>query len=129
MKNSPLGTREVKDLILKLRDEGKTVLMCSHLLQDVQDVCDRIAILYGGELKVLGNVKDLLETKGETQLITSKLDAAAVSEVEAVLKKHGATLHSSASPMANLEELFLRTVEESKARPGRRYAPGETPKA
>ena len=125
----PLGTREVKDLILRLRDEGKTVLMCSHLLQDVQDVCDRIAILYGGELKVLGNVKDLLESKGETQLITTKLEPAALAEVEAVLKKHGAALHSNSSPTANLEELFLRTIEESKARPGRRYAPGETPKA
>jgi ABC-2 type transport system ATP-binding protein len=125
----PLGTREVKDLILKLRDEGKTVVMSSHLLADVQDVCDRIAILYGGELKVLGGVKDLLESKGETQLVTSKLDPAVIEEVRAVLQKHGAELKNSSSPTASLEELFLRTVEESKARPGRRYAPGEAPKA
>ena len=46
----PLGTREMKDMILKLRDQGKTVVMCSHLLGDVQDVCDRIAILYQGDL-------------------------------------------------------------------------------
>lgn len=125
----PLGTREVKDLILKLRDQGKTVLMSSHLLADVQDVCDRIAILYGGELKVLGGVQELLESKGETQLVTSKLDPAVIEEVRAVLKKHGADLKNSSSPTASLEELFLRTVEESRARPGRRYAPGETPKA
>ena len=125
----PLGTREVKDLILKLRDEGKTVVMSSHLLADVQDVCDRIAILYGGELKVLGGVQDLLESKGETQLVTSKLEPAVIEEVRAVLKKHGAELKNSSSPTASLEELFLRTVEESKARPGRRYAPGEAPKA
>lgn len=50
----PIGTREMKDLIIKLRDEGKTVLLCSHLLADVQDVCDRIAILYQGELKEMG---------------------------------------------------------------------------
>lgn len=125
----PLGTREVKDLILKLRDEGKTVIMSSHLLADVQDVCDRIAILYGGELKVLGGVQDLLESKGETQLVTSKLEPAVIEEVRAVLKKHGAELKNSSSPTASLEELFLRTVEESKARPGRRYSPGEGPKA
>ena len=117
----PLGTREVKDLILKLRDEGKTVVMSSHLLADVQAVCDRIAILDGGELKVLGGVKDLLESKGETQLVTSKLDPAVIEEVRAVLKKHGAELKNSSSPTASLEE--------SKARPGRRYAPGEAPKA
>lgn len=125
----PLGTREVKDLILKLRDQGKTVVMSSHLLADVQDVCDRIAILYGGELKVLGGVQELLESKGETQLVTSKLDPAVIEEVRAVLKKHGADLKNSSSPTASLEELFLRTVEESKARPGRRYSPGEGPKA
>ena len=50
----PIGTREMKDLIIRLRSEGKTVLMCSHLLADVQDVCDRIAILHEGELKELG---------------------------------------------------------------------------
>ncbi len=52
----PIGTREMKDLILKLKAEGKTILMCSHLLADVQDVCDRIAILHEGELKELGRM-------------------------------------------------------------------------
>ena len=50
----PIGTREMKDLILKLRDEGKTIVMCSHLLADVQDVCDRIAILYQGRAEGVG---------------------------------------------------------------------------
>ena len=53
----PLGSRDMKDMIVKLKEEGKTVVMCSHLLADVQDVCDRIAILYGGELKVFGGCK------------------------------------------------------------------------
>src|SRR5438874_12549000 len=52
----PIGTREMKDLILKLRDQGKTILMSSHLLPDVQDVCDRIALLHQGQLKELGRV-------------------------------------------------------------------------
>jgi ABC-2 type transport system ATP-binding protein len=47
----PLGTRWMKDLILDLRAQGKTVIMCTHRLEDVQDVCDRIAILYEGELQ------------------------------------------------------------------------------
>jgi ABC-2 type transport system ATP-binding protein len=69
----PIGSRDMKDLIVKLRDEGKTVVMCSHLLADVQDVCDRIAILDGGELKVLGRVQDLLKDQGVTQIKTSRL--------------------------------------------------------
>ena len=66
----PIGTREMKDLILELKAEGKTVLMCSHLLADVQDVCDRIAILYQGELKELGRVDSLLSVQDVTQIKT-----------------------------------------------------------
>lgn len=125
----PLGTRDMKDMILELRDKGKTVVMSSHLLADVQDVCDRIAILFRGELKVLGSVKDLLEAKEETQLLTSNLGPDAVREVEEVLKRHGASLKSVSHPTSTLEELFLRTVAESEARPGRRFEPGERPTA
>jgi ABC-2 type transport system ATP-binding protein len=123
----PLGTRDMKDMILKLRDEGKTVVMCSHLLADVQDVCDRIAILFRGELKVIGSVQELLEAKEETQLLTSELSDDVVKEVEEVLKKHGANLKKVAHPTSTLEDLFLRTVAESEARPGRRFEPGERP--
>ena len=59
----PLGTADMKDMIRELKEQGKTVVMCSHLLADVQDVCDRIAILYGGELKVIGGVHELLESR------------------------------------------------------------------
>lgn len=123
----PLGTKDMKDMILKLRDEGKTVVMCSHLLADVQDVCDRIAILYGGELKVIGSVSELLQEQDETQLLTSKLDDDALREVEAVLAKHNAKMVNVDHPTATLEDLFLRTVQESQERPGRRFVPGERP--
>ena len=119
----PIGTREMKDLILDLKRQGKTVLMCSHLLADVQDVCDRIAILYGGELKVLGRVDELLTDQGETELRTSRLDEETQREVEQVLARRGARLLKVDHPRADLEELFLRTVQESKARPGQRFVP------
>ena len=119
----PLGTRDMKDLILKLRGEGKTVVMCSHLLADVQDVCDRIAILYEGELKQLGRVEDLLTEQGRTQLMTSKLDDNVIAEVKELIERRGATVESVDHPTSTLEELFLRTVEESRERPGRRFVP------
>ncbi len=121
----PLGTRDMKDLILKLRDQGKTVVMCSHLLADVQDVCDRIGILYEGELKELGRVDDLLKERGQTQLLTTQLSEEAIAEVKQVLEKHGAKLLSVDHPTNTLEELFLKTVHESRERPGRRYIPRE----
>ena len=123
----PIGTREMKDLIIDLRNQGKTVVMCSHLLADVQDVCDRIAILYAGELKVMGSVDQLLQEQGETQLLTSKLSDESIKEVEAVLAKYDARLIQVDHPRANLEDLFLKTVDESVARPGRRFIPEEKP--
>ncbi len=116
----PLGNRDMKDLILDLKKQGKTVLMCSHLLADVQDVCDRIAILYGGELKVMGRVDELLKAQDETQILSSKLSDAAMKEVQDVLKKHGANVLKIDQPTANLEDLFLKTVQESRERPGHR---------
>src|SRR6185503_18896387 len=67
----PIGTREMKNLIIRLKEQGKTVVMSSHLLADVQDVCDRIAILYAGELKVMGSVSQLLQEQNQTQILTS----------------------------------------------------------
>jgi ABC-2 type transport system ATP-binding protein len=122
----PLGNRDMKDLILNLKKEGKTVLMCSHLLADVQDVCDRIAILYGGELKVMGRVDELLKAQDKTQILSSKLSDEAIREVEAVLKKHGATVSKVDQPTANLEDLFLKTVQESRDRPGHRSVKDST---
>ena len=120
----PLGSRDMKDLILDLKKQGKTVLMCSHLLADVQDVCDRIAILYEGELKVMGRVDELLKAQDETQILSSKLSPAAIQEVEAVLKRHGANVLKVDQPTANLEDLFLKTVKDSRDRPGHRTVKG-----
>ncbi|MSR56573.1 MAG: ABC transporter ATP-binding protein [Planctomycetaceae bacterium] len=119
----PIGSRDMKDLIVKLKDEGKTVVMCSHLLADVQDVCDRIAILDGGELKVLGKVSELLKDQGVTQMKTTQLSDAVIKEVESLLVRHGAQMLEVDHPTTNLEDLFVKTVRESAARPGQRYIP------
>ncbi|QDT92943.1 ABC transporter ATP-binding protein [Gimesia algae] len=119
----PLGTDDMKRMIVELKEQGKTVLMCSHLLADVQDVCDRIAILYGGELKVMGRVDDLLKEQEETQILTSKLSDEAIKEIEQVVAKHHGTVDTIDHPTATLESLFLKTVQESKDRPGQRFVP------
>jgi ABC-2 type transport system ATP-binding protein len=121
----PLGTRWMKDLILGLRDKGKTVLMCSHRLDDVQDVCDRIAILYEGELQELGAVNSLLQDTKRLELQASGLHMTneLKKDLEEVLRKHGGKMESLGHPTTTLEELFLRIVAESKAHPGRRYLP------
>lgn len=121
----PLGTRWMKDLILDLRKQGKTVLMCSHRLDDVQDVCDRIAILYNGDLQTLGKVSTLLEDAVRLEVRARQVRESAElrADLEAVFRKHGGSLEAVGHPTTTLEDLFLRIVEESKARPGRRYLP------
>jgi ABC-2 type transport system ATP-binding protein len=116
----PIGTREMKDLILKLKGEGKTVLMCSHLLADVQDVCDRIAILHQGELKELGRVDSLLKMRDITQIRASALSEDCQSEIRDCINRHGGKLLGMENPTTTLEELFLSIVRDSEARPGRR---------
>jgi ABC-2 type transport system ATP-binding protein len=116
----PIGTREMKDLILDLKRRGKTVIMCSHLLADVEDVCDRIAVLHQGELKELGRVEDLLRVTDVTQIRARNLSPAARDEVRAVLARHGAADVEVGNPTTTLEDLFLEVVRDTEARPGRR---------
>jgi ABC-2 type transport system ATP-binding protein len=116
----PLGTRWMKDLILKLKARGKTVLMSSHLLADVQDVCDRIAILHQGELKELGRVDALLKLRDVTQIQAEGLSEAARQEIRDVIERHQGRVLEMDNPTTTLEELFLTIVRDSQARPGRR---------
>ena len=99
--------------------------MCSHRLDDVQDVCDRIAILYDGELQELGEVSTLLEDADRLELRASgvKLTDELRRDLEDVFRKHGGKLDTVGHPTTTLEDLFLQIVEESKAQPGRRYLP------
>lgn len=119
----PIGRQEMKDIIQDLRDQGKTVVICGHLLPDIEEICDRIAILYGGELKVLGRFDELLVSQGETQLLTSSLSEEAMADVRAALAKHGAEIREITHPTNSLDDLFVNTVKESQARPGRRFVP------
>jgi ABC-2 type transport system ATP-binding protein len=124
----PLGTREMKDMILKLRDQGKTILMCSHLLADVQDVCDRIAILYQGDLKEMGRVNNLLKVSDETQVRARNLSPEAVAEIQQVIAKHNGQFVAADNPRTSLEELFLNIVKTSQERPGHRSISEENKK-
>jgi ABC-2 type transport system ATP-binding protein len=91
----------------------------------VQDVCDRIAILYNGDLQTLGKVSTLVEdaVRLEVRARGVKESPELKAELEAVFRKHGGQLETVGHPASTLEELFLRVIEESKARPGRRYLP------
>jgi ABC-2 type transport system ATP-binding protein len=122
----PIGTRNMKDLILDLKKQGKTIIMSSHLLADVQDVCDRIGILHQGELKELGRVEDLLKVSDQIEFRASGLSEDSKNRILKIIEEDkNAKLLYSGNPSTTLEDLFLRIIEESEARPGRRVRGGK----
>ncbi len=109
----PIGTRQIKDLILKLAERGKTILLCSHLLADVEDVCDRIAILYGGKVQAEGQVRELLQQNGKRQIVTSAVSDRTVEKIRHILEEEHAECEIT-SPMEKLETFFINTVVEAQ---------------
>jgi ABC-2 type transport system ATP-binding protein len=112
----PIGSREIKDLILELKKQGKTVLLSSHLLADVEDVCDRIAMLYRGRLQLEGRVNDLLEIGDMTEVAVRDLNDAGIRALRAEAQKHGGEIVDAHRRRERLETLFLRIVERERGK-------------
>ncbi len=110
----PIGTKQFKDLIRTLAARGKTVILSSHLLADVEDVCDRVCVLYGGTKRTEGDVHDLLAEDDSLQITTDPLDEATLNELQQVIARHGGSVRSVSPPRQKLEELFLRIVDEAQ---------------
>ncbi|QYU67674.1 ABC transporter ATP-binding protein [Leptolyngbya sp. 15MV] len=114
----PIGTRQIKDLILELGRRGKTVLLSSHLLADVEDCVDRMVILYGGKIRAQGTCDELLESQDRTAIETDALDEGTLAEVDALIRaRSGGTkaLRRVRRPRQTLEALFLDIVERARA--------------
>ena len=109
----PIGTRQIKDLLIELAKRGKTVLLCSHLLADVEDVCDRIAILYGGRIQAEGNVRDLLRHSDKTEITTGRLSPAALEKIKQTLAEERAE-YTIGSPLDKLETFFINIVARAQ---------------
>ncbi|MBQ5789993.1 MAG: ABC transporter ATP-binding protein [Thermoguttaceae bacterium] len=121
----PIGTRNMKNPILQLKEQGKTVIMSSHLLGDVQDVCDRVGVLYQGELKELGRVEDLLKIVEQTEIRVDGLSDDAKRKIEKIVEEDKANLIFCGNPTTSLEDLFHDIIAESEAHPGKRVRGGE----
>ncbi|MDK1032218.1 MAG: ABC transporter ATP-binding protein [Planctomycetia bacterium] len=106
----PIGTREIKDLIKRLRDEGRTILLSSHLLADVQDICDRIGILAHGQLLELGRVKDLLSVEDIFRIEARGISDEVMEKLKKVITSNNGEVIKVDHPNTSLEDLFLRVV-------------------
>jgi ABC-2 type transport system ATP-binding protein len=110
----PVGAREIRDLILDLKRRGITVLLSSHLLEQVQEICDRVGILANGVLVREGALDDLLAIENQTEFVLENASAALVNEVETLAAKAGARLIERGRPRTSLERLFLEATEAPK---------------
>ena len=110
----PVGCREIKDLILNLKARGKTIILSSHLLADVEDVCDRAVIYYGGKIQQYGTLDELLTERDSMRVTFPSLTGSAKEEVMDVLKKHVKEEDLRVdNPTQNLESFFLKVVENA----------------
>jgi ABC-2 type transport system ATP-binding protein len=111
----PLGCREVKDLILALARRGKTVILSSHLLSDVEDVCDRVVIYYGGKIQAMGTLKELLATPDKVRITTPILPRATLEKVLQTIR-HDVNEDAVRidNPTQNLESYFLNIVNKAR---------------
>jgi ABC-2 type transport system ATP-binding protein len=111
----PIGSRQVKDLIIELGRRGKTVLLSSHLLGDVEDCVDRLVILYGGKKRAEGTPDQLLEARERTVIEVESLDDATIAEIDRVIRSRtGHAIDRVGKPRQRLEDLFLDIVERAR---------------
>jgi ABC-2 type transport system ATP-binding protein len=112
----PIGTREIKDLILFLnREKRKTILLCSHLLADVEDVCRRVSVLYGGRRQALGDIHELLKQQNQTQITTERLTDEMVERIRDLVEREAnSRVLEVTAPADRLESFFLRIVREAQ---------------
>ena len=108
----PVASRRVKDLVLDLKRRGKTVLVSSHVLSDVQAVCDRVAILHRGCLVEEGRVADLVADAARTVLEFEGLSVAGADAAVAAAASSGAKLLHRGPSSVTLEDRFLRAVRD-----------------
>ncbi len=111
----PIGCREIKDLIIALAKRGKTVILSSHLLSDVEDVCDRVVIYYGGKIQAIGTLKELLAKPDTLRITTPVLPRQTMERVLEIIRKDAGTGEVRVdNPTQNLESYFLEVVEKAK---------------
>jgi len=111
----PIGCREMKDLILALARRGKTVILSSHLLADVEDVCDRVVILYGGRVQAMGTLKELLTKPDTLRITTPVLPRETMGRVLEVIRRDvAADKIKIDNPTQNLESYFLDVVQRAR---------------
>ena len=112
----PAGSHQIRDLILDLKKRGKTVLLTSHLLEQVQEICDRVGIMARGEMIREGALADLVSVKNQTEFVIENATPEIRSQIEILLQNSPAKLLSTRQPQRSLESVFLELTAPSADR-------------
>jgi ABC-2 type transport system ATP-binding protein len=112
----PAGSHQIRDLILDLKKRGKTVLLTSHLLEQVQEICDRVGIMARGEMIREGALADLVSVKNQTEFVIENATPEIRSQIELLLQNSSAKLLSTRQPQRSLESVFLELTAPSADR-------------
>jgi ABC-2 type transport system ATP-binding protein len=110
----PAGSRKIRDLILSFRERGLTVLVTSHLLEQMQEVCDRVGIMAHGVMVKEGRLEDLIAVENQTELVLENVDEALLERIREMVAANGdgARVVRTGSPRTTLERLFLESTDE-----------------
>lgn len=108
----PTGSREIRDLILSLKSQGITIFLCSHLLEQVQEICDKIGIIFNGEMVMEGNLNQLISVENKTEL-TLEGDESEI--LEKLSQLDDIKIIQSGTPKKSLESLFIEITERRKS--------------
>lgn len=111
----PIGSRQIRDLIIKLRDRGITVFLCSHLLEQVQEVCDHVGIIFQGKMVKEGKLDDLIAVENQTEIILQDASPELVAKIRQIVEQseHGSVVRTG-KPRTTLERLFLQETTGGK---------------
>lgn len=112
----PVGSRQIRDLIMKLRERGITVFLCSHLLEQVQEVCDHVGIIFRGKMIKEGRLEDLIAIEDQTEIVLKDASPELIAQITALVGNSGASLVRTGKPRTTLERLFLRETTQADDR-------------
>ncbi len=110
----PVGSRQIRDLILELKKRGKTVLLTSHLLEQVQEVCDRVGIMARGLMMKEGPLEELVTVEGQTEYLVENAPPELADKIAELVKTSGGKLVETRKPQLTLERIFIEAAEEHR---------------
>ncbi len=113
----PTGSHQIRDLILKFKERGITVLLCSHLLSQVQEICDRIGIMHRGALVREGQLDELISIENQTELVMENVTPELLADLRARIAASGGRVVGEGRPQQNLERYFLDVTRDENLKP------------